>query len=141
MPATPKSVLALDVGEKRIGVALTSLEARLPRALVTLSNDENFISKLTEIVNNEAVDTIVIGLPRGLNGQHTGQTETVEDFAKNLSQHLALPMIFQDEAVTSKRAEAELEGRGKPYQKSDIDALAAVYILEDWLSGYNKGLS
>jgi RNase H-fold protein (predicted Holliday junction resolvase) len=45
---------------------------------------------------------------------------------------------MQDEAVTSKRAEAELEARGKPYQRGDIDALAATYILEDFLAGHRE---
>ena len=76
----------------------------------------------------------MVGLPRGLDGQRTAQTEEVEAFARGLGERFGLPVHMQDEAVTSKQAEAELEARGKPYGKGDIDALAATYILQDWLA-------
>jgi putative Holliday junction resolvase len=133
MPQIPESVLALDVGEKRIGVAVATLVARLPRPLVTLNRDEDFISQLRSIVESESVSRLVVGLPRGLSGQHTSQTAAVESFTNELRQLIDLPIKFQDEAVTSKQAEAELEARHKPYVKGDIDSLAATYILEDFL--------
>lgn len=138
MPPTNSSVLALDVGGKRIGVAVASMAARLPRPLVTIENDENFIDTLKEIIGKEGVDSLVIGLPRGLQGQSTAQTEAVSRFEQELRHKLSLPIYLQDEAVTSKQAEAELEGRGKPYQRGDIDALAATYILEDWLAEHKE---
>jgi putative Holliday junction resolvase len=133
MPTTPSSVLGLDVGTKRIGIALVSMATRLPRPLITLPPDSAFLDSLKEIIKNEDVTNIVIGLPRGLDGQTTRQTAAVEEFARQLAA-LDLPLHFQDEALTSSKAESELEARGKAYEKSDIDALAAVYILEDWLA-------
>jgi putative Holliday junction resolvase len=134
VPATPKSVLALDVGTQRIGIAATSLAARLPRPLATLKQDENFFTALKDIIETENVEVLVVGLPRGLGGQHTAQTRAVEVFTDELRKHCKLPVHLQDEAVTSKQAEAELEARGKPYGRGDIDALAATYILEDFLA-------
>ena len=135
MPADPKSVLALDVGSKRIGVAVASDVARLPHPLVTLSatGDELF-SALKDIVERENVERLVVGLPRGMEGQQTAQTEATLRFSEILKTHFDLPIDFQDEALTSKHAEAELQKRGKPYQPGDIDALAATYILEDWFN-------
>ena len=83
--------------------------------------------------HEEHVVQLVIGLPRGLAGQHTQQTRDVETFGQQIGQALHLPVAWQDEALTSVQAEQELHDRGKPYQKADIDALAATYILEDYL--------
>ena len=137
MPATPSSILALDIGDKRVGVAVASLEARLPRPLTTVLRSQDCFEELRRIVRSEDIGEIVVGLPRGLEGQPTGQTEATESFISELKSEVGLPVHLQDEALTSKRAEAELEKRGKAYSKGDIDALAATYILEDFLGGYN----
>lgn len=129
----PKSILALDVGEKRIGVARAGLEARLAQPLTTLDHNDNIWQTLAKLIGEQQVDTVVVGLPRGLDGQETAQTGVVRVFAAALEQRLKVAVYLQDEAVTSAQAEAELAARGKPYQKGDIDALAATYILEDYL--------
>ncbi len=134
MPATPSSILGLDVGGQRVGIAVASLEARLPRPLTTLTRDDSFFSRLYDIIVAEAVGELIVGLPRNLNGQATAQTESTKAFANDLGIHCKLPIHLQDEAVTSKQAETELKARGKAYQKGDIDALAATYILEDFLA-------
>ncbi len=129
----PSKILALDVGSKRIGVAVANSVSRLPRPLTTLDAEADVMAQLTEILVAEAVDTLIVGLPRGLEGQETAQTAMVRNFVDDLAQ-FGLPIHFQDEALTSRKAEAELEARGKAYNKSDVDALAATYILEDFLS-------
>lgn len=135
MPQTPNSsILALDVGAGRIGIALASRIARIAHPYGVLANDEQFIELLSQLVLKEDVDLIVVGLPRGLEGQETAQTKSVRAFVEALQERLALPVHFQDEALTSRQAEAELNARGKIYQKGDIDALAATYILEDYLN-------
>lgn len=130
---TPSSILGLDVGDKRIGVAVASLEARLPRALRTVERAK-FFDELPVIVDQEGITQLIVGLPRNLSGQATTQTQSTEAFVEELRGHTALPITLQDEALTSKQAEAELQARGKTYEKGDIDALAAVYILEDFLA-------
>jgi len=127
------SLIALDVGEKRIGVAIAGAAARLPRPLTTLTNGPDIFAKLQTLVAEEHAMLLVVGLPRNLHGDSTPQTATVEAFAASLQQAVGLPLHWQDEAVTSRQAEAELQARGKPYAKGDIDALSAVYILEDFL--------
>jgi putative Holliday junction resolvase len=84
-------------------------------------------------VTEQGAVGLVIGLPRGLDGQETAQTRAVREFAEQLKPAVQLPYYWQDEAVTSRQAEEELKSRGKPYQKGDIDALSATYILEDFL--------
>lgn len=138
MAATPSSILGLDVGERRVGIATVSLASRLPRPLTTLVRDDNFYTALQAIIKAENASLLVVGLPRNLAGRHTAQTQAAEAFAAELGRRYGLPIRLQDEAVTSKQAEAELQARGKPYQRSDIDALAATYILEDFLAD-NRG--
>jgi putative Holliday junction resolvase len=133
MPALPKTVLALDVGERRIGVALASLEARLPAPLLTLVRSEATHEDIRKLVEEHGVKVVVVGLPRGLNGQETAQTMTVMEFKSALEQSLDVPVHWQDEALTSKQAEAELQARGRAYGKEEIDALSATYILDDFL--------
>ena len=137
MAQAPSSVLALDVGAKRVGVAVASLAARLPRPLTTLqADDANFFATLQSLAETEGATALVVGYPRGLEGQSTAQTAVIEAFTHQLKEHSSLPIYLQDEALTSKRAEAELTARGKTYARGDIDALAASYILEDWLTDH-----
>jgi putative Holliday junction resolvase len=136
MAAINGSVLALDVGSKRIGIAAASLAARLPHPLETLQNDDTFFEKLEALIRQEDAVQLVVGLPRGLQGQQTGQTTFTEEFVTQLRENISLPIDYQDEAVTSEKAEAELRARGGNYEKSDVDALAATYILDDWLADH-----
>ena len=128
------SYLALDVGGRRIGVAVASSVALLPSPSVTLEQSDTIFDELNKIINEENVGIIIVGYPRGLSGQETQQTIDTEKFVEKLKQQVSLPIVFQDEALTSKYAKDELESRGKPYGKGDIDALAATYILQDYLN-------
>ncbi len=133
MSTTPSSVLALDVGARRVGLAVATVQARLARPLITLIQDETFFDTLASIIEVEGAQVVVVGFPRGMQGQHTSQTDAIESFVEQLKQHVALPIHMQDEALTSRHAEAELKARGRAYDKGDIDALAATYILDDFL--------
>lgn len=138
MQATPNTILALDVGDRRIGAALANSIARLAQPLTTLEQSEHIMEDLQRLVRQERVDIIVVGLPRGLEGQTTAQTRVVQAFAKQLQSALGLPIVWQDEALTSVQAEAELADRHKAAAKADIDALAATYILEDYLKDHTE---
>jgi putative Holliday junction resolvase len=127
------TILALDIGSARIGLALASSTARVARPFGAVVNNDDVAARLRELCAREGVVRLVIGLPRGLEGQETQQTAAVRALGAELARKLTLPYHWQDEAVTSVHAEAELRARGKPYAKEDIDALAAVYILEDYL--------
>jgi putative Holliday junction resolvase len=128
-----KTVLALDVGEKRIGVAVADIDLRFAKPLITLHNTEKIWEELYALIDEQQAGLIVVGLPRGLDGQETAQTKFAEVFMQELRANLGVPVRAQDEAATSVKAEQELKSRGKPYEKAAIDALAATYILEDYL--------
>ena len=132
--STDSSILALDVGTLRIGVARAILSIALASPLTWLPNDDTFISALKALIDEYSVTRLVVGLPRNLSGDDTQQTKAVRQFVANLSGQINVPIIWQDEALTSQKAEAELAARGKQYEKGDIDALAACYILDDYLT-------
>lgn len=131
---SPESVIAIDFGEKRVGVAIASLIAMMPRPLKTLINDQNLIMSIRQIVDSENVSHIVVGYPRGLEGQSTDQTRIVDEFVHELKIRFKVPIDIQDEALTSEKAIEELNRSGKQYAKEDVDALAAAYILNDWIN-------
>ncbi|MEI8187513.1 MAG: Holliday junction resolvase RuvX [Candidatus Saccharibacteria bacterium] len=129
-----KVYLALDVGDKRIGAAMTNSIARLPQPLTTLNVDENIMNQISDLIKANQVSELIIGLPRGLNGQETEQTKKIRKFNDEISSILNIPIFLIDEAGTSVQAKEELESRKKAYSKSDVDSLAASYILEDYLN-------
>ena len=134
MQQTVYSVIALDIGEVRTGVAIARSVARIASPLVTLATQDNLTDAVTKLVREHDVRTVVVGLPRNLQGQSTAQTTFSESIAAKIEEVTGLPIHFMDEAGTSQKAEAELKARKKPYEKQDIDMLAATYILEDFMS-------
>lgn len=140
MAATTSAILGLDVGDRRVGVATASPDARLPRPLTTLVRDERFFDSLDDVIKTENAKVLVVGLPRDMRSEHTIQTEATEKFMHELRKRYGLPLYSQDEALTSRQAEAELKSRGKPYRREDIDALAATYILEDFLTEHGADI-
>jgi putative Holliday junction resolvase len=133
MTPTKRSLLGLDVGEKRIGVALGITDVRLASPLVTLAVDGTEIAVLQTIIREHAITDLVVGLPRNQSGEETAQSAYVRRFAAERLVPLGLPVLFQDESVTSVLAEAQLSQHKKAFYKSDIDAAAAAIILQDYL--------
>lgn len=127
-----KSFLALDVGEKRIGVAVGDSGVRIAVPFETIDVDGKELERIARIAVDENTDTIVVGYPRNQSGEPTAQTAYVEEFAKNL-QDIASSLVFQDESLTSVLAEQRLQAQGGTYTKGDIDAQAAAIILQDYL--------
>lgn len=130
------NIVALDVGGRRIGVARGNTGAHIASPLVTLDREEGDIFfRLKELLQSENAAKVIVGLPRGMDGQETGQTVIAREFAAEVEKKLGIPVEMQDEAATSIKATEELERSKKPYTKGDIDKLAATYILQDWLDG------
>ena len=129
---TNKSFVALDVGEKRIGVAVGDSGVRIAVPFLTIDVDGSEIEQIARIVIDEKADTVVVGYPRNQSGEATAQTAYVEQFAGKLTD-IAPSLVFQDESLTSVLAEQRLQSYKKPYSKGDIDALAATMILQDYM--------
>ncbi len=141
MAVHPSStIIALDVGEKRIGVATASLAAKLPSPQRIILRDKKTIKTIASMVNDQNAVILVVGLPRGLEGQNTAQTKRVKDFARQLRRTVKVPVYLQDEALTSVQAQAELADKAR-YNKGAVDALAATYILGDFLTEHREFVS
>lgn len=134
LATSPATLLGLDVGSRRIGVAVARADVRIAQPLCTLDAVDAPLERIASLADEHQAGLIVVGWPRGLDGQTTDQTRTVEAFVTELKAKLSLPVELQDEALTSQKAETELTQRGKPYDKADVDALAATFILEDYLA-------
>jgi putative Holliday junction resolvase len=129
------NALGLDIGSKRIGVARINSIARISEPLVTLSNDDSFISELKKIIDKEVIDLIVVGLPRNMSGEETRQTTVVKDFVDNtVRPSINLPIIYYDETLSSVDAEKYSNDTKK---KRGIDAIAAAEILRYFNDGNN----
>lgn len=127
-----KSFLALDVGEKRIGVAVGDDGVRIAVPFETIEVDGKEIERIARLIVDERVDTLVVGYPRNQSGEATAQTAYVENFTERLKD-MGPPIVFQDESLTSVLAEQRLKSYGRPYSKGDIDAQAAALILQDYM--------
>lgn len=127
-----RNFLALDVGERRIGVALADSSVKIAVPFDWLENNDKIIENITELAIDHDIDEIIIGYPRNQSGEPTKQTQYVEDFAKRLADiDLDVEIKFQDESLTSVQAEQRLGGNLK--DKGQIDAEAASIILQDYL--------
>jgi putative Holliday junction resolvase len=124
--------VALDVGEKRIGVAEADSSTRFPRPIGVIEVDDVTHERLRELIAEIRPTEIVVGYPRNQSGEPTKQTEAVLAFAENLKV-FQVPIIYQDESLTSVMAEDYLKKQKKPYTKGDIDSHAAAIILGDFL--------
>lgn len=128
----PTSIVCLDVGEKRIGVAVGDSDVRIAVPFETIEVDGNEVQAIAELIEKENASILVIGFPRNQSGEPTAQTKSVQEFAKKLA-NIAPKIVFQDESLTSVIAEQQLEAYNRPYSKADVDAQAAAIILQDYL--------
>lgn len=131
-----QNIVCLDVGEKRIGVAVADTAVRIAVPFETVEVDGTEIEVIAKIIVTEQADVVVIGYPRNQSGEATAQTGFVEEFAKTLKD-IAPKIVFQDESLTSVIAEQRLASHNRPYSKGDIDAQAAAIILQDYLEAAN----
>ena len=128
-------LVGLDVGEKRIGVSVADLGVRIAIPLETILVDGTEVEAIAKVIASEGAELLVVGYPRNQAGEPTTQTDYVEKFAAQLESFVS-KMVYQDESLTSVIAEQRLRARGGSYQKSDIDAQAAVIILQDYLESH-----
>ena len=130
-----KNLIALDVGEKRIGIAVADTGIRIAIPYDTVEVDGEEVRKIAELMVRNNTDTLVVGYPRTSQGEATTQTEYVEDFCEPLKEFASI--VYQDESLTSVEAEKRLSARSRNYTKGDIDAEAAAIILQDYIEEYH----
>jgi putative Holliday junction resolvase len=136
-------VLGIDYGARRVGLALSDATATLasPWRLVQRppSEADTLRMIITEInslkKDDDGLAAVVVGWPRRLNGTPNDQTAIVEAFARALEAQVAVPVILQDERLSSHEADARLAAREADWRKrkAKLDAMAAAIILQDYL--------
>jgi putative Holliday junction resolvase len=131
-----KNILALDVGDARIGVAVANTIARMPNPLTILPNGPKVFHEIESLVREHDISSIVVGLPRDMSGGETEQTEASRRFADNLKGYVKVPMSFADESLSSKRAEQH-RSELKRNPKEPLDDVAACFILEEHFRSQN----
>ncbi|MHB1005965.1 MAG: Holliday junction resolvase RuvX [Chloroflexota bacterium] len=129
--------LALDVGQKNIGVALSDPGGTFAYAHTTIRRTKlnGDLAAIAHMVTEEMIEVVVVGLPRSLSGTLGPQAERVQRFANILAQRLTVPIDFWDERLTTVAAERELRAGGASAQvrREAIDAVAAALILQGYL--------
>ena len=125
------NIVALDVGTKRIGVAVADSSVPIAMPLETVDVDGTEIDAIKRIVDDRRAEKVVVGYPRNQSGDATEQTAISEAFGRKVAAFTKV--VYQDESLTSIMAEDRLKAAGKPYTKGDIDAAAATIILQDYL--------
>ena len=131
-------VMALDIGDRRIGVALSDPLGRLATPLTIIKRKRKLedIQRILELAKEHGVERIVIGLPRRPDSSLGPQAEKVLDLGRELERHTALPVEYLDERLTTVEAERRLMEAGVPgpERRQRVDMVAAAVILEDYLS-------
>lgn len=136
-------VLGLDWGEKRIGLALSDEGRTLARTLPVLevSSESRAVLAVARLIRENDVDTLVIGDPLHMNGGRSKSGERAGKLASKLEALFPLlRVIFRDERLTSREAEAILKERSERTRgrKGRIDQIAAAIILQDFLDGETR---
>ena len=143
MPENPMRIMGLDVGNVRIGVALSDKTKTIAQNFKTITRSDlnSDIQTLKKIVTDKEVDSIVIGLPLNMDGTLSKQAETVLEFSKIIQEKTGLPVENYDERLTSKEAESLLiaENFSRRKRKKKIDKVAACLILQNYMEYKSKG--
>lgn len=130
------AILALDLGEKRVGLALSHGVVAAPLGFADFSKKDEFYEKLNSIIKVQNISEVIVGLPLGRNGDETKQSAWVRRQAAEIVSNIGRPIRFVEESFTSKEA-TEVFGRAK--QKGETDAQSAVLILERFLTESEHG--
>ncbi len=128
------TVVAIDVGEKKIGLAVGDTDHRFafPRPALLVDDWSEAWAPLMALFEQEHATQIVIGWPTNMSGEATEQTQRVTDFMQELQARTSLPMIKRDERWSSLAVQKEHQGRDLP--RGAEDSLAAQALLESFLS-------
>jgi putative Holliday junction resolvase len=133
-------ILGIDLGERRVGVAVSDPTGSIAQPLPTLRRRAGKRMPLATLQNLAAeyeVQGIVMGLPLALSGHDTEWTRTVREAARKLEERSGVPVHLVDERFTSRAAERAVRALGLPKKKKEqkgrVDAAAAVLILQSWL--------
>ena len=132
-------IMALDVGTKRIGIALSDFLQVIatPHSFISRVPEDKAIDEIIKIAKENRVEKIVVGIPINMDGTQGFQAKDCIDFSQKI---LGFDIIFEDERLTSEEAESRLKNRKIDFRKNKglVDQESACVILEQYLSRGNK---
>jgi putative Holliday junction resolvase len=135
--------LGLDLGDRRIGVAISDPQGLLAVPLTVVNNEgeDATIANIVKLAEQYEAEQVVIGLPYSLNGNLGQQASKVTAFARNLSQHTRADIQLWDERLSTKAADRLMSEAGtrRNKRKQQRDALAAAFILQGFLDSLREG--
>lgn len=135
-------IIALDVGSKRIGYAVSD-ELRIlatPRGLIHRQSYNRDATAIGDLVEREGAERVIVGLPTGLSGRPTEQTQRAERFAEMLASRLPVPVELWDERLTTVMARQIRPDTRKTteHEAQSVDAIAAALILQNYLDSQSR---
>jgi putative Holliday junction resolvase len=129
--------LGLDIGDKRIGVALSDPDGILasPLTIINCQDDAADVEAIIDIISQQQVKQVIVGLPRSMDGSLGQQAEKVKAFTQKLSSHTEVSVEFRDERLTTVSAKRLMRAANtkKTKNKARYDAIAAALILQGYL--------
>lgn len=136
-------ILSLDVGRRRIGLALSDELRVTTRGLPTLERTtlRRDLDHLEALCREQGVALLLVGEPKHMTGEASTQGDYVRLFAARLAERTQLPLTLQDERLTSWEAERRLSEQGVrlgAHNKAQVDQMAAILILEDYLHAWSS---
>ena len=130
-------ILALDVGDRNIGIAVSDALFLTAQGRPTLrrSSWEADLAHFRKIVEADEIGSLLVGKPLHMDGSESAQGKKIAKFANKLSKTLGIPVIFWDERLTSFAAEQHLEEMGLNWRdrRKHVDKIAAMFILQSYL--------
>ena len=127
--------LAIDYGDKHVGLAICDAAETIASPLTVLHAPADPLERIEQIVREEKVEAVVVGLPLNMDDTEGPQARLVQKFAERLQEHLDIPVHFQDERLSSFSAEEKLAPAefSRDKKRKRLDAIAAAVILEAFL--------
>jgi putative Holliday junction resolvase len=137
-------ILGLDIGERRIGVAVSDPTKTLARPVTTVvrASREADFHAISRLIKEYDVDRVIVGLPLSLDGTEGPQAQRIRRYAKRLEAQVAVPLGFWDERYSTVMAAEILGTKGRRGRKAreEIDATAAAVILQSYLDAHSSAM-
>ncbi len=127
--------MALDLGNKRIGIALSDTLGMIARPLKVIKRTSrvNDYSEYRKLITTHKVNAVIVGLPINMDGSEGRQANWVRDYVDSFSQTVDIPIYLWDERLTTEIAIDIIKANKTPPAKAEIDAVAAAVILQSYL--------
>ena len=130
-------IVALDIGTVRIGIASSDIMEIIasPNPVYRRKNNSSDVTAVAEIINNLNAGQVVIGLPLKMDGSEGQSVQMAKDFGEELSKVITIPIVYQDERLSTVEAQRILieSGMRREKRKDKVDSLAATIILQTYL--------